>query len=122
MDILIKGMDEIPEDGAVLVVRHDNGKAYIKHARTYGYSMELVKLSAIQPVAKDINVLTNDCISRQMAIDTIMGQPPEPHYPTWYAAQIEKLPAAQPNLQPTCNQLATDTVSRQAVIDGGGGT
>lgn len=37
-----------------------------------------------------------DCINRQMAIDTIMGQPPEPHYPSWYAAQIEKLPAAQP--------------------------
>lgn len=38
----------------------------------------------------------NDVISRQAAIDTIMGQPPEPHYPSWYAAQIEKLPAAQP--------------------------
>ena len=24
-----------------------------------------------------------------------MGQPPEPHYPSWYAAQIEKLPAVQ---------------------------
>jgi len=38
----------------------------------------------------------DDLISRQAAIDTIMGQPPEPHYPSWYAAQIEKLPAAQP--------------------------
>ena len=38
----------------------------------------------------------NDCISRQAALDAIMGQPPEPHYPSWYAAQIEKLPAAQP--------------------------
>ena len=37
-----------------------------------------------------------DTISRQAAIDAIMGQPPEPHYPSWYAAQIEKLPAAQP--------------------------
>ena len=37
-----------------------------------------------------------DLISRQAAIDTIMGQPPEPHYPSWYAAQIEKLPSAQP--------------------------
>ena len=44
MSVLIKGMDEIPEDGAVLVVMHDNGKAYIKHACTYGYSAELVKL------------------------------------------------------------------------------
>ena len=38
----------------------------------------------------------DDLISRQAAIDAIMGQPPEPHYPSWYAAQIEKLPAAQP--------------------------
>lgn len=45
MSVLIKGMDEMPEDGAVLMVRHDdNGKAYIKFANTYGYSMELVKL------------------------------------------------------------------------------
>ena len=39
----------------------------------------------------------NDLISRQAAIDAIMGQPPEPHYPSWYAAQIEKLPSAQPD-------------------------
>ena len=45
MSILIKGMDEMPEDGAVLVVRlDDNGKTYIKFACTYGYSMELVEL------------------------------------------------------------------------------
>ena len=45
MSVLIKGMDEMPEDGAVLLVRHDdNGKTYIKFACTYGYSMELVKL------------------------------------------------------------------------------
>ena len=39
-----------------------------------------------------------DTISRQAAIDAIMGQPPEPHYPSWYAAQIEKLPPAQPEI------------------------
>ena len=44
MSVLIKGMDEIPDDGAVLVVRHDNGKVYIKDACTYGYHMEMVKL------------------------------------------------------------------------------
>ena len=36
----------------------------------------------------------NDLISKQMVIDAIMGQPPEPHYPSWYAAQIEELPPA----------------------------
>ena len=38
----------------------------------------------------------NDLISRQAAIDTILGQPPEPHYPSWYAEQIRKLPPAEP--------------------------
>lgn len=40
----------------------------------------------------------DDLIDRQAAIDAIMGQPPEPHYPSWYAAQIEKLPSAQPEI------------------------
>lgn len=45
MSVLIKGMDELPEDGAVLVVRHDDdGKIYIKYVGVYGYSMQLVKL------------------------------------------------------------------------------
>ena len=71
-----------------------------------GLSERVIKqLTPYQPDAPDTNVgnITNLCahendpISRQMAIDTIMGQPPEPHYPSWYAAQIEKLPAAQPD-------------------------
>ena len=40
--------------------------------------------------------MQKDLISRQMAVETIMGQPPEPHYPSWYAAQIEGLPPVQP--------------------------
>ena len=73
----------------------------------WGLSERVIKqLTPYQPDAPDTNVgnITNLCahendpISRQMAIDTIMGQPPEPHYPTWYAAQIEKLPAAQPEI------------------------
>lgn len=39
-----------------------------------------------------------DLIDRQAALDTIMGQPPEPHYPSWYAVQIEKLPAVHPEI------------------------
>ena len=37
-----------------------------------------------------------ELIGKQIAIETILGQPPELHYPSWYAAQIEKLPPAQP--------------------------
>jgi hypothetical protein len=39
-------------------------------------------------------IMKDDLISRQAAIDAIMGQPPEPHYPSWYAEQIKELPSA----------------------------
>jgi len=38
----------------------------------------------------------DDLISRQAAIEKILGQPPEPHYPSWYAEQIKELPSAGP--------------------------
>lgn len=37
-----------------------------------------------------------DYIERQAAIEKILGQPPEPHYPSWYAEQIRELPPAVP--------------------------
>ena len=56
----------------------------------------------------------SDLISRQAAIDAIMGQPPEPHYPSWYAAQIEKLPAVQP-LVIHCTDCE-DWLERQSIL------
>lgn len=38
----------------------------------------------------------DDLISRKAAVEKILGQPPEAHYPSWYARQIEDLPPAQP--------------------------
>ena len=61
-----------------------------------------------------------ELIGKQIAIETILGQPPELHYPSWYAAQIEKLPPAPPEyLAEQAGILATDadTISRQAAID-----
>lgn len=49
--------------------------------------------------------MQKDLISRQEAIETIMGQPPEPHYPSWYAAQIEGLPPAQVDLSEYSDKL-----------------
>lgn len=63
MSVLIKGMDEIPEDGAVLVVRHDNGKVYIKHACTFGYSNELVRLPESHGRLIDADELKTDMIN-----------------------------------------------------------
>ncbi len=37
-----------------------------------------------------------DLISRQAAIDVIMGEYPDAHYPDWYASKIRALPSAQP--------------------------
>jgi hypothetical protein len=37
-----------------------------------------------------------DTIYRQAAIDAIMGEPTDAHYPSWYAERLEQLPSAQP--------------------------
>ena len=39
-----------------------------------------------------------DLISRQAAIDAIMGEPTDAHYPSWYAERLEQLPSAQPTI------------------------
>ena len=38
--------------------------------------------------------MMSDYINREEAIKTIMGQPPEAHYPSWYAEQLKRVPAA----------------------------
>jgi hypothetical protein len=40
----------------------------------------------------------DELITKQQAIDAILGQPPEPHYPSWYAEQIKELPPAEPKI------------------------
>ena len=40
----------------------------------------------------------DDMISRQAAIDAIMGEPTDAHYPSWYAERLEQLPSAQPEI------------------------
>lgn len=45
MGIYIKGMDHIPDDGSVLIVKNDGlGQAYIKYMSHIGYSMRLIKV------------------------------------------------------------------------------
>ena len=36
-----------------------------------------------------------DLISRRSAIDAIMCEPTDAHYPSWYAERLEQLPSAQ---------------------------
>ena len=40
--------------------------------------------------------MMSDLISRQAAIDAVMGEPTDAHYPSWYAERLEQLPSAQP--------------------------
>lgn len=37
----------------------------------------------------------DDLISRRLAIDAIMCEPTDAHYPSWYAERLEQLPSAQ---------------------------
>lgn len=72
-----------------------------------------------------------DTIYRQAAIDMIMGQPPEPHYPTWYAEQIKELPSAQPerktgrwiernpNNSPDCRLIECSECGNAYIVDMG---
>ena len=62
----------------------------------------------------------DDAVSRQAAIEAIMGQPPEPHYPSWYAAQIEKLPAVQPERKKPVFKTG-ESVYHVSYADGTGG-
>ena len=39
-----------------------------------------------------------DTISRQAAIDAIISEPTDAHYPSWYAERIKVLPSAQPEI------------------------
>lgn len=33
-------------------------------------------------------------IEKQAALDAVLGEPPDAHYPSWYAERIKALPAA----------------------------
>lgn len=68
----------------------------------------------------------NDLIDRQAAIDSLNdeyhGMISDESMKIYQIVEwLNTLPSAQPNLQPTCNQLATDCISRQAAIDFIGG-
>lgn len=57
-------------------------------------------------------------MTREEAIEILERLEVPIHAEPAFDMAIEAL-KAQPNLQPTCNELATDCVSRQAAINGG---
>lgn len=38
--------------------------------------------------------MPKEYIEREAVIKTILGQPPEPHYPEWYYRDVKEIPAA----------------------------
>lgn len=66
-----------------------------------------------------------DLISRQDAIDVIMGEPTNAHYPLWYAQRIKLLPSAETPTVSEKHQLSketstntpTDLISRADAIE-----
>lgn len=58
----------------------------------------IAELPSAQPTSSKMEQVPTRCnlIDRQAAIKKILGQPPEPHYPSWYAEQIMELPPAVP--------------------------
>jgi len=93
------------------------GKVYIKDVK----SGDCVKILEEQPSAEPnlqstCNQLATDCISRKDAIDAIDGLPncyngySDSYDKSYIIGVLEELPSAEPNLQPTCNQLATEII------------
>ena len=55
-----------------------------------------------------------DLIDREAAIDEIMGQPTELHYPSWYAERIRQMPAAPPKV---VAEIKIDGEALQKAVD-----
>ena len=78
MSVLIKGIDELPEDGTMFIVKHDNDKVYIKRICVYGYSHELIKLSEKHGRLIDADVLdyTLGAEDRDIYVKCILEEAP----------------------------------------------
>ena len=101
---LLKGLEQSLDDYCEL---NDEGKAAFRMAIT---ALELFgnaeQLPSAQPEIRT-QMSSANCISRQAALDCVT-------YDVEYTTECIK---ALPSLQPTCNQLATDTISRQEAIE-----
>ena len=53
-------------------------------------------------------------IDKEAAIDLIVSQPPEPHYPSWYAEQIRQMPAVPPKV---VAEIKIDGEALQKAVD-----
>lgn len=53
----------------------------------------------------------DELVRKQDVIDLIMGQPPEPHYPSWYAEQIRALQPVQSEYEELTPEKAASEIA-----------
>ena len=96
MSVLIKGM-KMPRScyNCKLDLRTDVCSAFLEWEKEHPYTIK-----------------SNDRLSNCPLVEVS-----EPYNYGEMALSEQNVPSAQPNLQPTCNQLATDSISRQEAID-----
>ena len=85
-DILIRSMD-MPKAGEVFEVAEGiTGKKYIRKPMSYDDWHELIFIRG-----------HSDLIDRDETgyalMNAILGEPPDAHYPSWYAGIVNKMPA-----------------------------
>jgi len=101
-DILIRGMEmprscmgcrlnygeKRPEHGLTIVCKYSNGVVLPEVTGIVGRlpTCGLLELSE-----------HGDLISKDDAMNAILGEPPEAHYPSWYAAIVNEIPAIVPS-------------------------
>ena len=107
-----------------------DSECWLKYAEAMVNEAENSNKSSLTQNTLDVpDTNVDDTISRQAAIDALMDE--FKRVPTTAIRaknRIDRLPSAQPNLQPACNKLATnlqqscnhlatDTISKRAAID-----
>lgn len=63
-----------------------------RYGKEYDEALEMAESALRQ------SKLTEDAVSRQQVIDTIMGEPSETYYPCYFAEMIRKMPAVHPEV------------------------
>ena len=58
----------------------------------------------------------DDLISRNAILREIMGRPPEAHYPDYYAAIVQQIPAVQPPVELEMTIYDTEEVYKGCTV------
>ena len=94
-DILIRGM-EMPERCDAKCPLYNTGRGYFDCVVTkQSYNWGLPGRPSDCPLHELPE--HGDLISKDDAMNAILGEPPEAHYPSWYAGIVNEIPAIVPS-------------------------